>query len=365
MLIPDDQVEKQKIIRDFAPSVETVRIARPQPIDLQRLVMALATLRRRLAIAANEAPRGEAERRLVRLVSALDAVVRKIQQRDPDVVEASLTVLQRHLYQDFVRSFQQLQANLDPRPIGLGNIPVELRHQFVSPRGRFLLEIHSAVDIWDRAGAERFVQELRSVDPDVTGGPIITFEAIRLMERAYWQGTLYAVVFVTLIAALTLRRWRETLLALLPLGLGLMWTAGLMYVFDLKFTLGNVFGLPLILGFSAEYGLNIVLRFAEGRRYGGPLIARSTVMGVLVAGLSTLAGFGSLFLARHRGIFGLGLLLTLGSVMSLIAALVVLPVLLRMVQQLRDTRRARRLARARGTPESPAAAPHTVGHQDE
>ena len=52
-----------------------------------------------------------------------------------------------------------------------------------------------------------------------------------------------------------LRRVRETLLALLPLALGLMWTVGLMYVFDLKFNLGNVFGLPLILGAAAEYGL--------------------------------------------------------------------------------------------------------------
>ena len=72
-----------------------------------------------------------------------------------------------------------------------------------------------------------------------------------------------------------LRRVRETLLALLPLALGLIWTIGLMYVFDLKFNLGNVFGLPLILGAAAEYGLNIVMRFMEDREHGGPLVARS------------------------------------------------------------------------------------------
>jgi len=51
-------------------------------------------------------------------------------------------------------------------------------------------------------------------------------------------------------------------------------------------------------------------------------------MGVLVAGLTTIVGFGSLMIADHRGIFGLGLLLTLGSATSLVAALVVMPVLL-------------------------------------
>jgi predicted RND superfamily exporter protein len=62
--------------------------------------------------------------------------------------------------------------------------------------------------------------------------------------------------------------------------------------------------------------------------------------------LTTVVGFGGLMLAEHRGIFGLGLLLTLGSTMILIAALVVLPVMLRMVQQMRETRRAAREAQA-------------------
>ena len=138
-------------------------------------------------------------------------------------------------------------------------------------------------------------------------------------------------MLVTLVTAVVIRRLRETVLALLPLGLGLAWTAGLMSLFGLQFTLGNVFGLPLIVGAAAEYGLNVVLRFMEDREHGGPLIARSTVMAVLVNGLTTIVGFGSLMLAHHRGIFGLGLLLTLGAAVSLIAALIVLPVLLRML----------------------------------
>jgi hypothetical protein len=45
-----------------------------------------------------------------------------------------------------------------------------------------------------------------------------------------------------------------------------------------------------------------------------------------------MVGFGSLLLAHHRGIYGLGLLLTLGTAASLIASLIVLPVLLRFWQ---------------------------------
>jgi hopanoid biosynthesis associated RND transporter like protein HpnN len=329
LLIPDDQPAKLKIIGDFAPIVAPIRVGRATPVDIERLVAALETLRRRFGIAANEAPEGETKLRLANLTEEIDRLVLRLSQTDREVSQPALTVLQNQVYGDFVKNFQRLQANLNPKPIGLRDVPPELRRKFISDRGRFLLQIHPAVDIWDRQGALDFVTDLRSVDPDVTGTPIITFEAIRLMERAYKEGTVYAVLLVSLVTFLTLRRARETVLALLPLGLGMLWTFGLMYFFDLQFNMGNVFGLPLILGAAAEYGLNIVMRYMEGRDHGGPLLARSTLMAVLVNGLTTIVGFGSLMVADHRGIFGLGLLLTLGTATSLVAALVVLPVLLR------------------------------------
>jgi hopanoid biosynthesis associated RND transporter like protein HpnN len=331
LLIPEDQPEKLKIIGDFAPLVAPVRIGRATSVEPAKLASSLETLKRRFDIAGNEAPEGDVRARLKLVAEDLGRLVVKIRQTDPQVSAPALTHLQNQIYRDFVRSFQRLQDNLSPKPIGLADVPKELRAKFISDGGRFLLQIHPGVDIWDRAGATRFVADLRSVDPDVTGTPVITYEALGLMERAYQQGTVYAILLVSLVTALVLRRTRETVLALLPLALGLMWAFGLMYFFGLKFNMGNVFGLPLILGAAAEYGLNIVLRFMEGRDHGGPLIARSTMMAVLVSGLTTIVGFGSLMIADHRGIFGLGLLLTLGTATSLIAALVVLPVLLRMV----------------------------------
>jgi uncharacterized protein len=330
LLIPDLQTEKRKVIGDFAPIVAPVRLNRPIRLDLDRLLAALETLKRRFEIAANEAPGGDARRELTRVAQEINRLLIKVRQTDPDTAAATLTLLQRQVYRDFVSSFQRLQANLTPRTIGLSDVPPEIKRKFISEQGRFLLQIHPAVNIWDRDGAARFVADLRSVDPEVTGTPIITHEAILLMERAYKQGTLYAIVLVSALTFAMLRRVRETLLALLPLGLGLTWTIGLMYVFDLKLNLGNVFGLPLIIGAAVEYGIVIVARFIEGREHGGALVARSTIMGVLVSGLTTITGFGTLMMAHHRGIYGLGLLLTLGSVTSLIAALVVLPVVLRL-----------------------------------
>jgi hypothetical protein len=104
-----------------------------------------------------------------------------------------------------------------------------------------------------------------------------------------------------------------------------------MHVFGITFNLANIWGLPLLIGTAAEFGLNVMLRYLEGRSHGGPLVARSTVMAVVLNGVTTMVGFGSLMIATHRGIFSLGLLLTIGSGCGLVASLVVLPVVLRLI----------------------------------
>jgi uncharacterized protein len=335
LLIPADQAEKQKIIAQFAPIVAPVRVGVTEPVDVDRIASTLEALRHRFDVALSGAPPGPGRDAVASVRDKVVALNRKLAAADREIAEPALNHLQDQIYRDFTNNFHSLQRNLYPRPVGVTDVPDELRRKFVGRSGHFLIQIHPRVNIWDRAGAEAFVTELRRVDPDVTGTPIITFEAIRYMEKAYREGTLYAFVLVALLSALLIRRLRETALAMLPLVLGTLWTVGLMYIFKLPFNLGNVFGLPLIIGAGAEFGLNVVLRYIEGREHDGPLVARSTVMAVLVNGLTTVVGFGSLMVADHRGIFGLGLLLTLGMMATLTASLIVLPVMLRWGQPAR------------------------------
>ena len=329
-VIPDNQPEKISIVKTFAPIVSPVRVGRSSPVDIDRLLRALGELQRRLDIFATEAGEKLPED-LKTLRKETAALIETLKTADREVAEPALSHLQAQLYRDFTSKFFDLQRNLNPRPITLADVPEELHRKFIGRHGDFLLQINPKVDIWEREGARTFVQELRSVDPEVTGAPIITYEAIGFMERAYYQGTIYAFVVVGVLSFLMIRRGRETLLALLPLVLALLWTVGLMRVFGVQFNMANVWGLPLIIGASAEFGLNVMVRYLEGRAQGGPLVARSTVMAVALSGVSTIVGFGSLMIARHQGIYSLGLLLTLGSACGLLASLVVLPVILRLI----------------------------------
>jgi hopanoid biosynthesis associated RND transporter like protein HpnN len=329
-VIPDDQPEKIAIIKSFAPLVAPIRVGHSSPVELDRLKKALADIKRRFDVVAAEAgTKLPPEVRAVREKTI--AVMRLLDRSKRDSAEAALNYLQAQLYRDFVSKFYGLQRNLNPTTVTIKDVPDELRRKFIGESGRFLIQVQPKVDIWEKVGAAQFVREMRTVDPDVTGPPVITYEATVLMERAYLTGTLYAFVLVGGLSVLMIRRLRESMLALIPMVLALLWTIGLMHVFGIKFNLANIWGLPLIIGTAAEFGLNVIVSHLEVRAHRGHLLARSAVMGVMLNGLTTMVGFGSLMIASHRGIFSLGLLLTLGSFCGLVASLVVLPVVLRLL----------------------------------
>jgi len=330
LFIPEDQPAKSKLIRDIRPLIAPLQVGPAPRLDLTRLRLELEALERRVDVAVIEAGAGGPSLELRTIRGGLADVLRALRTTNPVRAQAGLTLYQTHLVRDFSEKLRFLQRNLEPRSVTFDDVPAELRRKFISESGRFLLQIHPKVDVWDREGAIRFVNELRSVDADVTGTPVISYESIRRMEDAYRRGALYAFILVTIISWVMIRRLRETVLALTPLVLGTLWAIGLVHLFGFKLNLANVWGVPLIIGASAEYGLNVVTRVMEARSYGGPSFARSTIMAVTFNGLSTITGFGSLLVAHHRGIWSLGLLLTCGSLTSLVAALVVLPVLIRL-----------------------------------
>jgi hypothetical protein len=327
-VLPDRQGEKLAILKRVAEITDAIRVGGAGALDLDALVAALETLQRRLAL-ANATSRGVGARpELILIAGETSSLLARLKTSDERAVKAALTDFQVRLASDFDQHWQRLQLAARPAPLTPSDLPDELRRPFIGKSGQLLLQVYSGLDVWERAGQTRFVEELRTVDPHVTGQPVVAYESMRLVESACKEGLLYAFVLVAGIAALMIRRLRETALALVPLLLGTLWTVALMQVFGLRFNLVNVWALPLIVGSAAEYGLNIVLRALESRTHGGPRLARSTVMGVVFNGLTTIAGFGALLVADHRGVWSLGLILAIGTTMVLAASLVVLPTLM-------------------------------------
>ena len=91
--------------------------------------------------------------------------------------------------------------------------------------------------------------------------------------------------------------------------------------------------LPLVIGIGVTNGIHILNRFAEEQTPG--ILSRSTGKAVFVSGLTAIAGFGSLILAKDRGIHSLGIVMAAGVTSCMIAALAFLPTLLNLMMKKR------------------------------
>jgi predicted exporter len=95
-----------------------------------------------------------------------------------------------------------------------------------------------------------------------------------------------------------------------------------MGVLGIKINLFNIIATVLIIGICVDYGIFMVSR-ADGEA------DSATSRAVLVSGLTTIAGFGVLALAKHPALQSLGLTVLLGFGAAVPAALFVIPALQR------------------------------------
>lgn len=327
-LLPAQQEEKRRILRALRPTVAGLRVLRVprEAPDSHVLAESLRRIRFKLGEDGGEAEVAAARHALGEVLAGLEA------SPTQGEVGRRLAAFGRRLGADFAEKVRLLRGSAEAPPLTTATLPASLRSRFVGESGRLLLRVYPRGDIWDREATSRFIEALRRVDSDVTGPPVHTFEASRALTRGYGQAGLYALLAIFALSAVLFRHAGHALLSMVPLLAGVGWTLGLMATLGMAFNLANLFALPLILGMGVDNGMNLVARFREeeGRRF---VLATAMGKSMVLASLTTIAGFGVLLLAQHRGIASLGLLLTLGVSNILLASLTLLPALLLLLRR--------------------------------
>jgi len=210
-------------------------------------------------------------------------------------------------------------------------LPASLRNRFVGKTGKLLLQVYPKGDIWQREYQEAFVKELRGVDPDTTGTPVQLYEYTSLLKNSYEEAAWYALATIVILILLHFRRISCVILALLPVGLGSLWMVGFMGWQGIPFNPANIMTLPLVIGIGVTNGIHILNRFAEEPNPG--ILAKSTGKAIFVSALTTVAGFGSLIVAKHQGIASLGWVMAVGTATCMIASLTFLPALIQVLMK--------------------------------
>lgn len=329
----ENPADKLVRIRAIKQGLASLEFAAPDdlPVDVPALSQTLYSFYGFLGAALAEI--GTADADLATQLSSLHADIavfrRNLIERwddDPAACASQLAVYQSALFHDVRDTFEVLQ-NQDTRGrLRVEDLPAALRDRFVGVTGCFLLQIFPKKDAWQRENQAEFISQLRAVDPNVTGTPVQVYEYTELLKLSYIEAAWYSLGAISLMVLLHFRSLAALLLALLPVAVGTLWMVGLMGATGIAFNPANIMTLPLVIGIGVTNGVHILNRFAEERTPG--ILTKSTGKAVLVSGLTTIAGFGSLILAKHQGIASLGCVMSMGTAGCMVAGLTFLPALL-------------------------------------
>lgn len=299
------------------------------PIDASALEGAANAVRLALTFAGSEASDGD--RAAMRSIAErLSALATRFPDQ-PDAVRAALDAAVRD-----ARHHLELMRSGDLAPLR-DALPAAVRARSMSPNGKYLVSLIPKEDTWEFEPLRAFVQAMRRVDPNATGVPITQSESIVDMTRAFLLISIWSVVAVAVVTWIDFRRLSAVALCVGTLACGIAITIGVMALFDLPLSLANFFGVPILIGLGIDSNVHLLHRADETRHEatrGGDadVLFGGTRSAVIFTALTTAIGFGGQIFASHRGMQGLGWIMTIGSLVCLATSVWLLPALLRVAR---------------------------------
>jgi hopanoid biosynthesis associated RND transporter like protein HpnN len=220
---------------------------------------------------------------------------------------------------------------LGARPFSFEELPVAVKRRLVSEQGDRLVRVLPAPGYEEGDGLRKFIEQVHAVAPSATGRPVAEHKAAELMLRSLYQALAYALIGLTLLLYLTLRRVRDVGLVMLPIVLAALFTAAAMVALDLPFNMANILVAPLIFGLGLAGSIQILERFRESGSL-AQLLNSSTPWAVYLSYLTTLVTFGSLVLSTYPGMRSIGELLLIALIFAIFCVIVVFSALLHLIE---------------------------------
>lgn len=302
-LLPSSSIEKEQLIATIHKQLARLPDVVPSPAPLRADAL-LNEVRRASRLLAETSPQESPAAALAQLTA------QSLAQIPPQVLEASWAQAQAAMMQTAIQSLRPLAELSNPEPPTLEDLPPELTSRFVGITHKHLIRVFAKGSIWDMDELATFVGELEKVDPQVTGHPVQTFYASQHMQQSYITAGLYALVAVFVLLVIDFRSFRASLLAMVPLLVGFLQMCGTIGWLGIPLNPANMIVLPLLLGIGVDDGVHLVHEMRRSR--GRFKLSNSTAVAVILTSTTTMASFGSMILARHRGLQTLGQVLTIG-----------------------------------------------------
>jgi Predicted exporters of the RND superfamily len=339
-LIPGDQKAKLVALAGLRPLLGDLAVTYVPAADSASNI-GLKKLAARFAEAEEQAfAAGKADliERVGGVLKEITGLRQQLDQAGSEQARARTSAFEQALFHGAQAGLALLHTWLAARPVGEGDLAPELLARFKSPAGHYVVYVTPRGSVWDVAFLERFVSKLKQITPLVTGFPVTQQLYSRMVVHGFRQAMLYAFLAVVVLLALDFRRVHAVLLALLPLGLGLLLLQLLLWIANVSYNYANIAAFPVVMGYGVSFGVNMVQRWMEDPGKTAFVAAATIGKGVVLSASTALAGLGSIAFARHRGVSTFGFLLFGSITLCLLLATLVLPVVIDLIYQRKGTR---------------------------
>jgi predicted RND superfamily exporter protein len=141
--------------------------------------------------------------------------------------------------------------------------------------------------------------------------------------------TVAAIIGVVVMVLLLFRNLRSSGLVLISLAVGVLWMGGAGALMHLKLNFLNFVALPITFGIGVDYAVNVLARLATEPPDRHARALAQTGSAVALCSSTTIIGYSSLLIASNGALVSFGKLANLGELGCLLAALLLVPAVVR------------------------------------
>jgi len=183
-------------------------------------------------------------------------------------------------------------------------------------------------DIMDAAA------EKHGVEAGLTGAIVMGRDKMDAIEQDSWTISIIALIGILVLFVVAFRMLVSPLLAILTLVVGITWAMGLAWPLVGELNMMTSMMGVILLGLGIDFSIHIISVFTEMRAKGENILEsmkdtlRKSGAGIITGAFTTATAFLTLLVADTKGMRDFGLTLGVGILMTMLAAITVMPVLL-------------------------------------
>lgn len=238
--------------------------------------------------------------------------------------------------------YDELMRATDVTTFSIQDVPDEVKKIFYGAYQKddeqfVLIRPALNLDLEDGRDSLAFAQDIRNIQvgEKVFHGVNHNLIFADLLMAVTRDGRLaigLSILSVFVLLTLAFRSIRQAVIVILPLFVGALLMFLVMWICGVKLNLFNIVVLPCIFGLGIDHSVHLHHRFQENGFSNMVPTLMETGTAVIMAVITTIAGFSGLILAAHRGLHSTGVLAAIGLTTTLVTALIFFPAFLSVLQ---------------------------------